>query len=67
VPTLPCTLIAYIDGRVDIVNWSGGPTTGPDVAWARQSLAPIIWKGQLNPAVNEDPNSPQWGYTPGTT
>jgi hypothetical protein len=59
------TLVAYGDGRVDIVNWSGGPTTGPDVAWARQSLAPIIWNGQLNPLLNENPNSPQWGYTLG--
>jgi hypothetical protein len=59
------TLVAYGDGRVDIVNWSGGPTTGPDVAWARQSLAPIIWDGQLNPTLNENPNSPQWGYTLG--
>ena len=38
---------------------------GPDVAWARQSLAPIVWNGQLNPALNDNPNSPQWGYTLG--
>jgi hypothetical protein len=59
------TLVGYTDGRVDIENWSGGSTTGPDVAWARQSLAPIVWNGQLNPFLNENPDSPQWGYTLG--
>jgi hypothetical protein len=59
------TLIGYTNGNVAIVNWSGGPNPGPGVAWARQSLAPIVWNGQLNPTLNEDPNSPQWGYTLG--
>ena len=39
--------------------------TGANVAWARQSLAPIVWNGRLNPALNTDPNSYQWGYTLG--
>ena len=47
------------------MNWSGGPNPGPGVAWARQSLAPIIWNGQLNPTLDTNPNSPQWGYTLG--
>jgi hypothetical protein len=59
------TLIGYRNGRVAIVRWSGGPNVGPDVAWARQSLAPIVWNGRLNPLLNADPNSPQWGYTLG--
>jgi hypothetical protein len=59
------TLLGYRDGRVAIVDWSGGPNAGPDVAWARQSLAPIVWNGRLNPKLNEDPNSPEWGYTLG--
>jgi hypothetical protein len=59
------TLVGYTDGHVDLVNWSGGPTTGPDIAWARQSLVPIVWNGQLNPFLNENPDSPQWGYTLG--
>jgi hypothetical protein len=59
------TLIGYSDGRIAIVTWSGGPNVGPDVAWARQSLAPIVWNGQLNPQLNENPDSPQWGYTLG--
>ncbi|MBV8989560.1 MAG: phosphodiester glycosidase family protein [Solirubrobacterales bacterium] len=59
------TLVGYRDGRIDIVKWSGGPNAGPDVAWTRQSLAPIVWNRQLNPDLNDDPNSPQWGYTLG--
>jgi hypothetical protein len=59
------TLIGYRDGRVAIVRWSGGANPGPNVAWARQSLAPILWNGQLNPELNEEPNSPQWGFTLG--
>jgi hypothetical protein len=59
------TLICYRDGRIAIIKWTGGPNVGPDVAWARQSLAPIVWNGQLNPQLNDDPNSPQWGYTLG--
>lgn len=59
------TVVGYRDGRVAIVKWSGGPNAGPDVAWARQSLAPIVWNGQLNPQLDDNPNSPQWGYTLG--
>jgi hypothetical protein len=59
------TLVGYRDGRVEIVKWSGGPNAGPEVAWARQSLAPIVWNGRLNPELNEDPNSPEWGFTLG--
>jgi hypothetical protein len=56
------TLLGYRNGLVTIVRWSGGPTPGPDVAWARQSLPPIIWGGKLNPLLND---STQWGYTLG--
>ena len=59
------TLIGYRDGRVDIVKWSGGPNAGPDVAWSRQSLVPIVWNGQLNPQLDDNPDSPQWGFTLG--
>jgi hypothetical protein len=59
------TLLGFKDGRVAIVKWTGGPNAGRGVAWARQSLAPIVWNGRLNPALNTDPNSPQWGYTLG--
>ena len=56
------TLIGYRDGRVDIKIWSGGPDAGRNVAFARQSLPPIIWHGRLNPALND---SSQWGATLG--
>ncbi len=59
------TLIGYRSGRIAILDWHGGPDVGRDVAWARQSLAPIVWNGRLNPELDTDPNSPQWGYTLG--
>jgi hypothetical protein len=59
------TLIGYRSGRVAIVKWKGGPNVASNVAWARQSLTPIVWNGRLNPLLNTDPNSPQWGYTLG--
>jgi hypothetical protein len=59
------TLIGYKDGRVAIMKWEGGPNAGPNVAWSRQSLAPILWNGRVNPMLNTDPNSPLWGYTLG--
>jgi len=59
------TLVGYRDGRVAIVKWSGGPNAGPDVAWARQSLAPIVWNGRLNPELDTNPDSQEWGYSLG--
>jgi hypothetical protein len=56
------TLIGYRDGRIDIKTWTGGPNTGPTVAFARQSLPLIIQGGRLNPALND---SSQWGFTLG--
>jgi hypothetical protein len=59
------TLVGYRDGRVNILRWTGGPDAPPNIAWARQSLTPILWNGRLNPELNTDPNSVQWGYTLG--
>jgi phosphodiester glycosidase len=59
------TLLEYKNGGVAIVKWRGGSNAGRTVAWSRQSLAPILWNGRLNPALNTDPNSYQWGYTLG--
>ena len=56
------TLIGYRNGRVAIKTWTGGPNAGPQVAFARQSLPPIIVDGRLNPALND---SSQWGQTLG--
>jgi len=59
------TLVGYRDGRVNIVQWTGGPNAPADIAWARQSLTPIVWNGKLNPELNTDPNSVQWGFSLG--
>lgn len=59
------TLVGYRDGTVNIVKWTGGPDAPSNIAWARQSLTPIFWDGKLNPELNIDPNSVQWGYTLG--
>jgi Phosphodiester glycosidase len=56
------TLVGSRNGRVTIVVWHGGPNPGPNIAFARQSLPPIIWNGKLNPALND---STQWGFTLG--
>ncbi len=56
------TLVAYRDGRVAILRWTGGPNAPANVAWARQSLPPIVWAGKLNPALD---NSTEWGMTLG--
>ena len=59
------TLVGYRNGTVNIVKWAGGPNAPANIAWARQSLTPILWNGKLNPELNTDPNSIQWGYTLG--
>jgi Phosphodiester glycosidase len=59
------TLVGYRDGKVDIVKWAGSTIAPRNVAWARQSLTPILWNGKLNPLLDTDPNSVQWGYTLG--
>jgi Phosphodiester glycosidase len=56
------TLVAYRNGRVNVVGWDGGPTPGPSIAWARQSLPLIINHGRLSPKLND---STAWGYTLG--
>lgn len=56
------TLIGYRSGRLAIRVWQGGPNAGPDVAFARQSLPPIVEDGKLNPNLN---NSTEWGFTLG--
>jgi hypothetical protein len=56
------TLVAFKDGRVNIVSWNGGPAPVPKIAWARQSLPLIIDHGRLSAKLNE---SIAWGYTLG--
>jgi Phosphodiester glycosidase len=56
------TLVGYRNGSVRIKTWTGGPNAGRDVAFARQSLPPIIVNGKLSPALND---GTQWGATLG--
>jgi hypothetical protein len=56
------TVLGYGSGRVNIVDWRGGPSPGPGVAFARQSLPLIIDHGRLSPALND---STRWGFTLG--
>ena len=56
------TLVGYRDRRVSIMKWRGGPNAGPNVAWARQSLPPIVWDGKVNPNLDL---SIKWGQTLG--
>lgn len=56
------TFIRLRDGTADIRSWSGGPTPGPEVEFARQNLPLIVEAGQLNPNLN---NGALWGATLG--
>jgi Phosphodiester glycosidase len=56
------TLVAFRNGRVDVRTWTGGPTPGPDVVFARQNLPLIVSGGQLNPNLSD---GPEWGATLG--
>jgi hypothetical protein len=54
------TVVAYTDGRIDVVDWSGGPKPGPDVVTARQNLSLMVDSGQATAAVSVASN---WGLT----
>jgi hypothetical protein len=56
------TLIGYRDGRVDVRTWTGGPTPGPDVVFARQNLPLIVSGGLLASNLTD---GPEWGATLG--
>jgi hypothetical protein len=55
-------VVAYKDGRVDIVTWHGGPVPRGDVVLARQNLPLIIDHGRLNPQLAD---GSLWGSTLG--
>jgi hypothetical protein len=56
------TLVGYTDGRVDVVEWSGGPIASSSVAFARQNLPLIVDNGRPNPHLN---SGSEWGATVG--
>jgi hypothetical protein len=56
------TFVGYKDGRVNIVNWTHGPTAPRSVSYARQNLPLIVDHGRPNPELG---NSAVWGATIG--
>jgi hypothetical protein len=54
------TVVAYRDGRVDIVKWHHGPGAPKNVWFAKQNLPPIVYEGKLNPDLSD---GPEWGET----
>lgn len=56
------TVVTYTNGTVDIVNWQGGATPGPNVVMARQNLSLLVDNHAATPgtAVGSD-----WGITLG--
>jgi hypothetical protein len=56
------TIVRYRDGKVDVIPWSGGPTAGPNVLYARQDLPLIVDHGRRNPNLSD---GPEWGATLG--
>jgi hypothetical protein len=56
------TLVGYADGRVDVVDWTGGPVAPSSVTFARQNLPLIVNEGRVNPNLT---NGAEWGATVG--
>jgi hypothetical protein len=56
------TIVAYTDGRVNVLAWNGGPDAGSNVLYARQDLPLIVENGKPNPNLS---SGPEWGATLG--
>ena len=56
------TIIGNSDGSIDVRTWTGGPSPGPGVEFARQNLPLIVENGHLNPALSD---GALWGATLG--
>ncbi len=56
------TIVRYRSGRIDVIDWTGGPQAGPDVNYARQDLPLIVDRGHANPNLSD---GPEWGATLG--
>lgn len=56
------TFVRYRSGRIDVINWTGGPDAPADITYARQNLPLIVSGGRLNPNLSD---GPQWGATLG--
>ena len=56
------TVVAYRNGRVDVLSWAGGPTAPGNVVLARQNLPLIVAHRRPNPLLRE---GSLWGSTLG--
>jgi hypothetical protein len=56
------TVVAYRDGRVDVISWRGRPNPGRAVVLARQNLPLLVNQGRPNPTID---NGSSWGNTLG--
>jgi len=56
------TVVAYRNGRVDVVRWHGGASPPRGVVLARQNLPLIVAGGRANPNLSD---SSAWGQTLG--
>ena len=56
------TVIAYNDGRVDVVSWTGGVTPPTNVVLAEQNLPLIVAHSKPNPLLAD---GSRWGSTLG--
>jgi hypothetical protein len=56
------TMVAYRDGRVDVVSWQGGPIPPTSIVLAQQNLPLIVSGGRPNPLIGD---GSLWGSTLG--
>ena len=56
------TIVAYRGGRVDVISWHGGSSSGPSVVLARQNLPLLVDRGRPSPVIND---GSVWGATLG--
>jgi hypothetical protein len=61
-PMLPglATVVAYANGKIDIIRWTGGSHPGPGIAMARQNLALLVNAGHISPTAGI---LSDWGIT----
>jgi hypothetical protein len=56
------TLVGYVNGQVNVLDWHNGPIAPSSVAFARQNLPLIVDEGRSNPNLT---NGAEWGATVG--
>ncbi len=54
------TVVAYANGKIDIIRWTGGRQPGPGIVMARQNLSLLVNGGQVSPLAGIVSD---WGIT----